>query len=76
MTATSDTSKPVSKRGNRELTATFLYGGKNGSRQALSVTLLFNPETKETWLVVRGPQDKTVTNGTMIHDVSRQLLPK
>ncbi len=76
MTATSDTSAPVSKRGQRELGATFLYGGKNGSRQALSVTLMFNPQTKQTWLTVRGPRDKTIEDGKLIHDVSRQVLPE
>ena len=76
MTATSDTSKPVSKRGHRELTTTFMYGGKNGSKQALSVTLMFNPQTERTWLIVRGPRDKTMEHGTLIHDVSRQVLPK
>lgn len=76
MTATSDTSAPVSKRGNRELGATFMYGGKNGSRQALSVTLIYNATTKQTWLVIRGPKHGTVENGKIIYDVSRQVLPE
>jgi hypothetical protein len=75
MTATSDTSKPVSKRGQRELEVTLLYGGKDASKQAVKVVLTYDPEKKETWLKIIGRKHGTVENGKLIFDVSRQVLP-
>ncbi len=76
MTATSDTSKPVSKRGHRVLEVTLFHGGAKNSRQALKVSLTYDPEKKETWLKIIGPKHGTVENGKLIFDVSRQVLPE
>jgi hypothetical protein len=76
MTATSDTSQPVSKRGNQSIIVTLLYGGKKNSRQALKVALLYDPKKKQTWLEIHGVRHKSIENGKLIYDVSRQVLPE
>ncbi len=76
MTATSDTSQPVSKRGHQSIIVTFFHGGAKNSRQALKVALTYDPEKKETWLEIHGVRHKSIENGKLIFDVSRQVLPE